>query len=122
MSDPERPDSAGRAAFLELENVIRNVTDQLAGFRRRALSAESQVRDLERALGEAEQATAKAVAEARQSVAPAPISGERSEADKALIAENAALRARLDEAGERTRQISERVRFLRQQIGNGGEK
>ncbi len=153
MSDPVRPESAGRAAFLDLENVVRNVTDQLAGFRRRALAAEAQLRDLERAtarvaelervaedsrrrtqaleraLAEAEQATARAVAEAAAAVVAAPAAGAAITAsavdardELALSAENAELRERLQEAAERTRLISERVRFLRQQLGNGGDK
>jgi len=32
------------------------------------------------------------------------------------------LRARLAEAGERTTQLGERVRFLRQQVGQGAER
>lgn len=155
MSDPARPDSAGRSALLELEAVIRHVTEQLAGYRRRALSAEAQVKEmelatsraadlaraaemarvrigaLERALAEAESSTsaaveASAVAAAKaaslQSAHNATRGGAPFPADSALVAENSALRARLAEAAERTRQINERVRFLRQQIGNGGEK
>lgn len=151
MSDPARPESAGRLALVELETVVRHVTEQLAGYRRRALSAESQVKEmeiatsraadlaraaeaartridaLERALAEAESSTAAAVqasaaAAATVSALRAEQGGAPSQADKALLAENVALRDRLAEAAERTRQISERVRFLRQQIGNGGEK
>lgn len=159
MSDPAGPESAGRSAFVELEGVIRNVTDQLAVFRRRALSAESQVRELdqvtahaaelakvsetarrriaelEHALAEAEAiaeraqtASAEAEAKVQAAAAVSPVSsaggvakGEGA-AQSALAAENAMLRERLAEAAERTRQISERVRFLRQQIGNGSEK
>ncbi len=151
MSDPARPDSAGRLALLELETVVRHVTEQLAGYRRRALSAEAQARDmevataraadltrsaetartriaaLEQALAEAERSTSAAVeastvALAKASALEAARVDSPSLADAALIAENSALRERLVEAAERTRQISERVRFLRQQIGNGGEK
>jgi chromosome segregation ATPase len=167
VSDPERPESAGHTAFVELEAVIRNVTDQLAVFRRRALSAESQVRELdqvtahaaeltkvadtarrriaelEQALAEAEKATAQAEAAASAAVTQAEAAaaavaknqaaaasvvpgtadaGGALTADSELAAENAMLRERLVEAAERTRQISERVRFLRQQIGNGSEK
>jgi len=39
-------------AFRELDTLVRNLTDQLAGYRRRALSAESRARELEHALGE----------------------------------------------------------------------
>ncbi len=37
-------------AFRELDTLVRNLTDQLAGYRRRALSAESRARELEHAL------------------------------------------------------------------------
>jgi len=167
VSDPVRPETAGRSAFVELEAVVRNVTDQLVVFRRRALSAESQMRELdqvtahaaeltkvgdtarrriaelERALAEAEQATTQAEAAAATAVAQSEAAaatvtantatavmassatgGAHSELvlDAALAAENATLRERLVEAAERTRQISQRVRFLRQQIGNGSDK
>jgi len=166
VSDPVRPETAGRTAFVELEAVVRNVSDQLAGFRRRALSAESQVRELdqvtahaaelakvgetarrriaelEQALAEAEnaatQAETSAAAAVAQAEAAASVATHRaatavaasglggsqpaSVADAELAAENAMLRERLVEAAERTRHISERVRFLRQQIGNGGDK
>lgn len=160
MSDPARPESAGHAALTELTSVIRHVTEQLAGFRRRALAAESRVRDLELAAAAAESASAEAIsrlqatraaalddalAEARQhatrvdeleqalaeaqrasEVALAVPATVRADAgggsSEALLAENAALRERLGEAVERTRVIAERVRFLRQQLGNGGDK
>lgn len=167
MSDPVRPETAGRTAFVELEAVVRNVTDQLAVFRRRALSAESQMRELDRvtahaaeltkvndtarrriaeleqALAEAGQATTQAEAAAATAVAQAQAAAASMTAnttaavlasavtggahsgpvlESALAAENAMLRERLVEAAERTRQISERVRFLRQQIGNGSDK
>jgi predicted nucleic acid-binding Zn-ribbon protein len=175
VSDPARPESAGHAALTELASVIRNVTEQLAGFRRRALAAESRLRELEqtataaaeatrmqasraaalelavaearvqagridalerelaearvhrtrvaeleRALAEAEQAAEAALAKASAEV-PASARGG-GETNSALQAENAALRERLGEAVERTRVIGERVRFLRQQLGNGVEK
>ena len=42
--------------------------------------------------------------------------------DSELARENERLRARLSEAGEKTTQLGERVRFLRQQIGQGAER
>jgi galactokinase/mevalonate kinase-like predicted kinase len=156
VSDPARPESAGHAALTELASVIRNVTEQLAGFRRRALAAESRVRELEQSAATAEQSVRElaarsksleaAMAEARQHAArvhelegalveaqkaseaalqvPArsPAGSGGGPASKALVAENEALRERLGEAVERTRVIAERVRFLRQQLGNGGDK
>lgn len=47
MSDPAPSESPGRAAFEELAATIRHVSDQLASYRRRALTAEGRVRDLE---------------------------------------------------------------------------
>ncbi len=188
MSDPARPESAGQAALAELTSVIRNVTEQLSGFRRRALAAESRLRELEQAAAAAEQATraqaARAAAlestvaetkhqaariealehelaharadrtrveeleqelagarshrarveelerelEAAQRAseaalnAPAQPAAAGGVAYDLLEAENAALRERLGEAVERTRVIGARVRFLRQQLGNGVEK
>lgn len=172
MSDPARPESAGHAALTELASVIRNVTEQLAGFRRRALAAESRLRELEQTAAAAEQAAraqaertaaleAAAAAVGDQTARIVALEQERGEAEghrarivelerslaeaqqateaalatpplrtvssgaaarSALEAENAALRDRLGEAVERTRVIGERVRFLRQQLGNGVEK
>lgn len=157
MSDHDRPESAGRTAFVELEAVVRNVTEQLSGYRRRALSAEAQVRDLEivsarasadaesaraaqtrieeleRALSSAEQATGEATAAAARATRESEAAAEALAAQvrqrnaqgptsEEVLAENAALRERLADASDRTRQIAERVHFVRQQLGTGGEK
>ena len=37
-------------AFRELDALVRGLTDQLAGYRRRALAAETRTRELERAI------------------------------------------------------------------------
>ena len=39
-------------AFSELDTLVRNLSDQLAGYRRRALSAESRTRELEQVVAE----------------------------------------------------------------------
>ena len=91
MSDSERPE---KAAFNELRKLVQNLGDELAGFRKRALSAESRL---------------KAIESAETGVEVTP------ERFRALERENADLRKRLDGANERTRQMLERVRFLRQQ-------
>ena len=44
MSDSERPEIA---TFRDLEQLVRHLGDELAGFRRRALLAESRLRELE---------------------------------------------------------------------------
>jgi hypothetical protein len=131
-------------ALAELESVIRNVTDQLVVFRRRALAAEAQAREQQatvqalreaalrearEAAGRVEELEAALAAVSREPATRAdgtPGSGEHASIDKRsaaeLVAENAALRDALREALERTRVISDRVRFLRQQIDQGGER
>jgi hypothetical protein len=96
MSDAERPEIA---AFRDLEQLVRHLGDELAGFRRRALLAESRLRELE-----------------SEDRAP-DVTQQRALDERVteLEHENAVLRARLDSATERTRQMLERVRFIRQQ-------
>lgn len=157
-SDHVRPDVI---AFRELDGLVRKLTEQLAGYRRRALSAESRTRELEQelavlnaalaatraeaaasieakehALAAAREATAAASA-AREALSeserssgefaravPGPAGAGQSgapDADAALE-ENARLRARLADARERTVQLTDRVRFLRQQLTQGAER
>ena len=96
MSDRERPEIV---AFRDLEQLVRHLGDELAGFRRRALLAESRLRELE-------------TEERTPDVAQQRALDERV---TELEHENAVLRARLESATERTRQMLERVRFIRQQ-------
>jgi ElaB/YqjD/DUF883 family membrane-anchored ribosome-binding protein len=42
--------------------------------------------------------------------------------DQELVTENGRLRARLGEARERTTQLGERIRFLRQQVALGADR
>lgn len=102
MSDSERPETL---AFRELEQLVRHLGDELAGFRRRALLAEARLRELE---------TEEAPSNAKQ---------KRELGDRLtqLEHENAILRGRLQSATERTRQMLERVRFIRQQA-QGAER
>ena len=93
---------ASVAAFEELSELVRHLGDELAAFRRRALQAEARLRAVEQAGG------ADAV------IAPVRVTE--------LERENAELRARLQAATERTRQMLERVRFMRQQHEIGGER
>ena len=141
------------AAFRELETLVRNLSDQLAGFRRRALAAEARSRELEQILAgmtgkldevrqhaedaqasrdaavveartlEAQLAAARADVE-RVQVAFAEVSAKATpEAlDQELARENERLRTRLHDAREKTGQLSERVRFLRQQMQQGAER
>jgi len=158
-----RPDTA---AFRELDAIVRKLTEQLAGYRRRALSAELRTRDLEQEVSALQVAIAEKRAEAAQAsearehalaaareasatakaaqaavaeleraaaassagpVALSDASSSRPEgapgatADE-LSAENERLRARLTEARDRTAQLADRVRFLRQQMLQGAER
>jgi hypothetical protein len=102
MSDSERPEVL---AFRDLEQLVRHLGDELAGFRRRALLAEARVKELE---SEESQPEAR---EQRQL-------GERV---SQLEHDNAILHDRLEAATARTRQMLERVRFIRQQA-QGAER
>ena len=86
MSDNERPDLV---AFQELEYLVQALADEMASWRRRAHEAEAKV---------------KAV----------PASGGKASA-AALEKENRELRERLEAARIRTKQLLEKLRFLRQQ-------
>ncbi len=145
-----RPDVA---AFRELDTLVRNLSEQLATYRRRALSSEQRMRELEQQLASG----AGALQELRgQSESLRTARDEaRSEADRLnrelltangelgrvksayeeiaarstpegfdqeLARENEQLRSRLTDAKDRTAQLGERVRFLRQQIGQGVER
>ncbi len=103
MSDNARPETL---AFRELETLVRHLADELAGFRRRALLAEARVREMEL------QGTAPVIEEKQQ----------LSDRLTQLEHENAALKGRLDSATARTKQMLERVRFIRLQSQGGGER
>lgn len=145
-----RPETA---AFRELDTLVRNLSDQLAGFRRRALAAEARSRELEQILAgmtgkldevrqqaedtqasrdaalvqartmEAQLVAARAEVQ-RVQAAFAEVSAKATpEArDQELARENERLRTRLEEAREKTTQLTERVRFLRQQTQLGAER
>src|SRR3954452_12914828 len=96
MSDSVRPETI---AFRELEQLVRHLGDELAGFRRRAFLAEAKLRELENE-------DAQPVVQQQR---------ELSERVTHLEHENAVLRGRLESATARTKQMLERVRFIRQQ-------
>ena len=98
MSDSVRPE---RAAFAELEQLVKHLGDELASFRRRALQAESRLKSLETT-------GVKGV-----------VSPERVQF---LERENIGLNKRLDDARERTNQMMDRVRFLREQHNGAPSK
>jgi hypothetical protein len=112
-SDSGHREKAG-AAFQELEALVRRLGEELASFRRRALNAEAQLKKLE-AAGSGEHAAVAATGSARGN-------GADDGSAARLERENAELRARLEAASDRTRQMLERVRFLRQQQDAGAEK
>jgi len=89
-SDSERPE----LAFGELQKLVRHLGDELSGFRRRALQAESRIKSLEASAGSPR------------------VTPERVET---LERENAELIKRVESARTRTKQMLDRVRFLRQQ-------
>ncbi len=91
MSDSVPPE---RAAFAELEQLVKHLGDELASFRRRALQAEARLKALE----------------------SAGVKGQVSpERVRFLERENEGLATRLESARLRTIQVIDRVRFLRQQ-------
>jgi hypothetical protein len=98
VSDSVRPE---RAAFAELEQLVKHLGDELASFRRRALQAEARLKSLE-------STGVKGV-----------VSPERVQF---LETENAGLTSRLDAARARTQQMIDRVRFLRQQHDAAGAR
>jgi hypothetical protein len=93
-SGAERPDLE---ALRELEEVLRHLEDELASWRRRALSSEARLAERVRALAEDEDVGIV----------------ERMEA------ENRRLSQRLEQARERVAGLVDRLKFLEQQSGNG---
>jgi hypothetical protein len=91
VSESARPEIA---AFAELDQLVKHLGDELASFRRRALQAEARLKSLE-------STGVKGV-----------VSPERVQF---LERENAGLSSRLEAARNRTQQMIDRVRFLRQQ-------
>lgn len=125
MSDSARPDLA---AFRELEQLIRALGDEMAAWRRRAHEAESRLKAAEarlakqgaqpaQAAGDSGSGATSAAAAAATRAAPTASSNQLV---AALQRENQDLRLRLETARQRTRQLLDRVRFLRQQHQMGG--
>ena len=89
-----------RLAIAELEVLLQRLGDELASFRRRAQSAEARLKELEGREG------GKASIE---------LAGRATKLER----ENQRLRKRLETAGARTKQMLDRVKFLRQQAQGG---
>lgn len=98
MSDPAQVDPD---AIRELDVLVHHLADELAAFRRRALMAESRLKEVESHEG---------------GVIALDLSARVTQLEK----ENEQLRGKLEAATTRTRQILDRVRFLRQQAQAGG--
>lgn len=100
MSEPtESLNGPDVQAFGELDQLVRNLGEELSGFRRRAHAAEARLQAIATKGGGGDAAAEERVAQ--------------------LEAENAKLRVRLDEASDRTGKVLDRVRFLRQQHEEG---
>ena len=84
------------SALDELTRLVRHLGEELAGYRRRAISAENRLKALDEMAAQ---------------------SGSSPERMFELERENTELRNRLRTAQERTKAMLERVRFLRQQNG-----
>ncbi|MCU0634970.1 MAG: hypothetical protein MUE41_08860 [Gemmatimonadaceae bacterium] len=123
----DQDDTATRQAVREVEQLVRAVGEQLGGYRKRALAAEARVRALEEERARVDGTVAALAAERDtllQQVADVTRSAARlswpdglpsPEHVLELREENALLRARLEEVGQRTRTLFERVKFARQQ-------
>jgi len=99
MSDNEQVESG---AVRELDVLVRHLADELASFRRRALTAEARLKELEAHEG---------------GVASLELANRVAELER----ENELLANRLEAAGTRAKQMLDRVRFLRQQA-QGAER
>ena len=100
MSDPGQVNTE---AIQELDVLVRHLAEELAAFRRRALVAESRLKEVE-------------------SHAGGTVALDLSARVTQLEKENEQLRTKLEAATTRTRQMLDRVRFLRQQAQGGGER
>jgi hypothetical protein len=94
----ERPD---QKALSDLEHVVRNLAEELAGWRRRTLKAEGE---LQQARANGGVLAGPELTQARQRVIE-------------LETENQALRLRIDGAKDRLRALAGRVSFLEQHGG-----
>ncbi|MDF1505662.1 hypothetical protein [Roseisolibacter sp. H3M3-2] len=95
-------------AFADLERLVRALGEELSFFRRRALEAERRLKELQSVTGAA----------GGSQDGLEVLAGRLAAAES----ENAALKARLAEAAERTRGMADRMRFLRQQQEVDGER
>jgi hypothetical protein len=99
VSSPEPVDAV---AFENLEKLVRGLGEELARFRKRAMHAESRLKQIETRGADGDLFTGDRIA--------------------SLESENRELRERLEHAADRTRAMLDRVRFLRQQTSNGSDR
>jgi predicted nucleic acid-binding Zn-ribbon protein len=97
-SDYERPDLA---ALSELEQLLRHLGDEVAGWRRRTLKAEAELQE----------------ARSRGGVLAGPELLQARQRAIELEVENQALRHRIEAARERLRALSSRLAFLETEEG-----
>lgn len=104
-------------ALGELRTLVHRLGEEVGAFRKRALQAETRVRELENQVATitAEAAREAALREARAKASDQADRAVTPERLAELERENADLRRRLDEAAGRVRQLLDRARFLRQQ-------
>ena len=84
----------------ELDTLVRHMADDLAGYRRRALVAEARLKEIESQEG-------------------GSVNLDLAARCSQLERENERLQDRLEAAAARTKQMLDRVRFLRQQAQGG---
>ena len=94
-------DPAEQRAFAELESLVHNLAEELASFRRRALVAESRLKDIDE--------------HAERGVSSVDLAARVAR----LESENERLQNRLEAATSRVKQMLDRVKFLRQQAQGG---
>lgn len=94
----ERPD---QQALGDLEQVVNNLAEELAGWRRRTLKAEAELQQ----------------ARANGGVLAGPELNQARQRVIELETENQALRLRIDAAKERLRVLAGRLSFMEQQGG-----
>lgn len=92
-----------RRAVADLELLLQHLAEELGSFRRRAQAAESRVKEMEGREGAS---------------AGVELAGRVSRLER----ENEELRKRLKTASAQTKQMLDRVKFLRQQAQGGGDR
>ncbi len=98
MSDNDPPE---QRAFAELESLVHHLAEELASFRRRALVAESRLKDIDE--------------HQERGVSTVDLASRVAQLER----ENERLQSRLEAATTRVKQMLDRVKFLRQQAQGG---